>query len=492
MSDCDRQPRVVEDSFGKIELPADCHYGAQTERSRRNFPICMDTDRMPLPVIYALAMLKEVAAGINAKYKRIDELQAEAIITACRDVYLGKLDKEFPLSTWQTGSGTQTNMNVNEVISHKANEILCGKGNQQRVHPNDHVNCGQSTNDIFPTAMHVCVALETAWKVLPSLEKLTEALLDKVVEFKNIIKIGRTHLQDAVPMTVGQELSAFTSQLNQSISFIKRQLSSVCELAIGGTAVGTGLNSFEGFDQEMSAGITRLVKKASHSYSFRGDQTGSLIDLNFVPAENKFAALSGHDGLLQLSSAFNATATVLFKLANDFALLSSGPSCGLGELLLPPNEPGSSIMPGKVNPTQCEALSMVAVQVMGNHFTVTLAASHGQLQLNVYKPIIIANMLHSCRLISDAVRCFADNCVSGLQVNSAQIGRYVRQSLMLVTALSPHIGYDQAACLAKYAQEHGLTLRDAAIQLQMMNPEEFDRLVQPKVMAFPFGDSSVV
>ncbi|CAH8606761.1 unnamed protein product [Dicrocoelium dendriticum] len=346
MSKNDPNMRLVSDSFGPIEIPADSYYGPQTARSMKHFNINRSHDRMPLPIIHSLAMLKEVAADINCKYARISASHAEAIKKACQEVYSGQLDKEFPLSIWQTGSGTQSNMNVNEVIANRANEILNGnRTDKPQIHPNDHVNCGQSSNDIFPTAMNVSVALETAWKVIPALKTLHSALTEKTEAFSSIVKIGRTHLQDAVPMTVGQELGAFTTQLRQSIDCIKHSLLSVCELAVGGTAVGTGLNSTKGFDKQVCLELNNLVKKLFLDLPTAASK--HAVDLEFVPAENKFAALAGHDTLLQLSSAFNRTATVLFKLADDFILLSSGPGCGFGELLLPPNEPGSSIMPAQ-------------------------------------------------------------------------------------------------------------------------------------------------
>ncbi|KER25744.1 putative fumarate hydratase, class II [Opisthorchis viverrini] len=482
--------RVVEDSFGAIEVPLDSYYGAQTERSRRNFNICLPQDKIPLSVVYALAMLKEIAAGINCAKSRISSDEATAIIGACREVYSGKLDDQFPLSIWQTGSGTQTNMNVNEVVANRATELLCGsRTGQPRIHPNDHVNCGQSSNDIFPTAMNLSVSLETAWNTIPALESLVDAINAKASQFRDVVKIGRTHLQDAVPMTFGQELGSFGARLSNTIGLIRQGVKSICNLAVGGTAVGTGLNSTKGFDLEMCDGVTKLVEETLRQRY--GDTANKYMKLTFTPAENKFAALAGHDDLLQLSSCFNQTATILFKLAGDFALLSSGPSCGLGELILPPNEPGSSIMPGKVNPTQCEALRMVSLQVMGNHFTTSMAASLGQLQLNVFKPLIVAKMLHSCRLLRDAAISFTRNCVEGLQINHRRVEEHVRNSLMLVTALTPHIGYDKAARLAKYAKENSLTLREAALKLDMVSAEEFDRVVRPASMAFPFSEENM-
>ncbi|CAH8838424.1 unnamed protein product [Trichobilharzia szidati] len=431
-----------------------------------------------------MAMIKEVAALINFKSGRLDSKLSGAIVQACREIYQGKHDKEFPLVIWQTGSGTQTNMNVNEVVSNRASELIEGSRNSKAtVHPNDHVNLGQSSNDIFPTCMNLSIAIETSWKVLPSLNYLIKVLEEKMNEFMDVIKIGRTHMQDAVPMSVGQELSGYVSQIQQAVNSIKLQLPLVCHLAVGGTAVGTGLNCCKGFDEEFCKSLTELTKTR---YASMYEESPPVVDLIFKPAENKFAALAGHDALLQLSGCFNTTATALMRLANDFCLLSSGPSCGLSEFILPANEPGSSIMPGKVNPTQCESLRMVCLQIMGNHFTVSMAASQGQLELNVYKPLIAAKLLHTCELLTDSTRCFADNCVKGLRLNLDQIQEYVKKSLMLVTVLTPHIGYDLSAQLVKHATKYKKGLRESAIDLNLLSGEKFDEIVKPHEMAFPF------
>ncbi|THD21101.1 Fumarate hydratase class II [Fasciola hepatica] len=477
------QMRTVKDSLGLVDVGEGFYYGAQTERARRNFQISLPRDRMPVPLIYTLALIKEAAAIVNCQKGGINSEKCTAITQACKEIYGQKFDDQFPLSIWQTGSGTQTNMNVNEVIAGRATEILYGSKDNanDQVHPNDDVNCGQSSNDIFPTAMNICVAVETARNVVPSLEQLRDSLHEKSISFMKMIKIGRTHLQDAVPMTVGQELSAFVEQLNFSISSIKENLKSVCRLAVGGTAVGTGLNCPQGFDFALCEQINQLLKE-------RSVKENMSVELEFQPARNKFAALAGHDALLQLSGSFNCVATVLLKLASDFALLSSGPSCGFGEFRLPSNEPGSSIMPGKINPTQCESMSMISLQLMGNHFTVTMAASQGQLQLNVFKPLIAHSMLHSCQLIADSVQCFTEHCVRGLQINHSQLEKNLQHSLMLVTALTPYVGYDKSAELANYARENGIPLREAALQTKLITAEEFDNFVRPEEMAFPMKE----
>ncbi|CAH8499102.1 unnamed protein product [Heterobilharzia americana] len=477
--------RFAEDSLGKIPVPVGRYYGAQTARSLKNFNICSKSDKMPLQIIYSLAMIKEVAASINFKLGRINKEISQAIIQACHEVYQGQHDEEFPLVIWQTGSGTQTNMNVNEVLSNRATELIeRSRDSKAIVHPNDHVNLGQSSNDIFPTCMNLSIAMETSWKVLPSLIYLINALEYKMNEFMDVIKIGRTHMQDAVPISVGQELSGYVDQLQQGVNSIKLQLPAVCYLAVGGTAVGTGLNCCEGFDEEFCKTLTELTKtRCVDMYK----ESPPVVDLIFKPAKNKFAALAGHDALLQLSGSFNTIATALMRLANDFCLLSSGPSCGLNEFILPANEPGSSIMPGKVNPTQCESLRMVCLQIMGNHFTISMAASQGQLELNVYKPLIIANLLHSCELLSDSTRCFTDNCVKGLKLNLDQIQEYVNKSLMLVTVLTPHIGYDLSAELVKYAIKFKKGLRESVIELNLLNEKKFDEIVKPYEMAFPYS-----
>ncbi|CAH8513199.1 unnamed protein product [Schistosoma rodhaini] len=478
--------RVVEDSLGKINVPLERYYGAQTARSLGNFNVCTRSDTMPLQIVYSLAMIKEVAACTNFKLGRISSKLSDAIVKACREVYHGQHDNEFPLVIWQTGSGTQTNMNVNEVLSSRASELIDGsRSSRLTVHPNDHVNLGQSSNDIFPTAMNLSIAMETAWKVLPSLNHLINVLKIKMHEFMNVIKIGRTHMQDAVPMSVGQELSGYVSQLQQAVDSIKSQLPLICHLAVGGTAVGTGLNCSKGFDEELCVSLTQLTDRL---YRTMYKESTPVVDLIFKPAENKFAALAGHDALLQLSGCFNTTATALMRLSNDFCLLSSGPNCGLSEFVLPANEPGSSIMPGKVNPTQCESLRMVCLQIMGNHFTTSMAASQGQLELNVCKPLIAANLLHTCELLTDSTRCFADKCVRDLQLNREKIQEYVDKSLMLVTVLTPHIGYDLSAKLVQHASKFKKGLRESAIELNLLCGEKFDEIVKPMEMAFPHNN----
>ncbi|PAA75458.1 hypothetical protein BOX15_Mlig006789g1, partial [Macrostomum lignano] len=459
--------RIERDTFGEIAVPSWAYYGAQTARSLINFNIGRDADRMPSQVIRGLAYVKKAAATVNGQHG-LDPAVQSAICSAADEVISGQLDRHFPLVVWQTGSGTQTNMNMNEVLSNRAIELLGGQiGSKTPVHPNDHVNMGQSSNDVFPTAMHVSVAMEAAGRLLPSLKRLRDALAAKADEFQGVVKLGRTHLQDATPLTVGQEFGAFVHQLDCDLRRIDASLVDVHQLAIGGTAVGTGLNSWPGFGEDVAAALARL--------------TG----LPFRSAPNKFEALASHDALVELSGSLNTTACSLTKLANDFRLLGSGPRCGLGELTLPENEPGSSIMPGKVNPTQCEALSMVACQVMGNHVAVTIGGSQGHLQLNVYKPLIVRNVLHSMTLLADASVSFADRCVSGTQVNADRVAELMSQSLMLVTALNPHIGYDKAAAIAKHAHANGLSLRQAALDLGLLSGDDFDRWVRPENMLGP-------
>ena len=459
--------RTESDTFGKLEIPNEKYYGAQTKRSTMNFDIGGESERMPLPVIKAFGILKKAAALANVKHG-LDQKVANAIAEAADEIVEGKLNSHFPLVIWQTGSGTQSNMNVNEVISNRAIEILGGKlGSKDPVHPNDHVNKSQSSNDTFPTAMHVAVAMETTSKLIPAMENLAEALNNKSEEFSQIVKIGRTHTQDAVPLTLGQEFSAYVQQLKNGIERVKGCLPRVYELAIGGTAVGTGLNTKKGFAESVAANIS--------------DITG----LPFTNAPNKFEALAAHDAMVEISGALNVIAVSLMKIANDIRLLGSGPRCGLGELILPENEPGSSIMPGKVNPTQCEAITMVAAQVMGNHVAVTIGGSNGHFELNVFKPMIVANVLRSIRLISDSCESFRKNCVVGIQANSVQIEKLLHESLMLVTALNPHIGYDNAAKIAKTAHKEGTTLKEAALKLGLLTEQQFNDWVKPENMLGP-------
>ncbi|MFQ5985614.1 MAG: class II fumarate hydratase [Alphaproteobacteria bacterium] len=458
--------RTEADSLGPVKVPADRYWGAQTERSRANFKI--GDERMPAPLIRALAIAKKAAARVNAEQGMLDERLADAIIRAADDVIEGRLADHFPLVVWQTGSGTQTNMNVNEVIANRAIELLGGElGSKHPVHPNDHVNQGQSSNDTFPTAMHIAAAEEMHRRLLPALVRLKDALEEKAQDFGDIIKIGRTHLQDATPLTLGQEFSGYAKQVEYGIARVEGTLPRLYPLAQGGTAVGTGLNSKSGFDARFAAEVARLV------------------ELPFVTADNKFEALAAHDALVEVSGALNVLAASLMKIANDIRLLGSGPRCGLGEIALPANEPGSSIMPGKVNPTQCEALTMVCAQVMGNHVAITVAGSSGQLELNVFKPVMIYNLLQSIRLIADAALSFADNCVAGIKANAERITRLRDESLMLVTALNPHIGYDNAAKVAKKAHAEGTTLKEAAVALGLLTAEEFDHLVRPEKMIGP-------
>ena len=458
--------RTESDSFGALEVPADRYWGAQTQRSVANFPIGSET--MPAPVVRALGTVKLAAAKANLALKDIEEEIANAIIEAAGEVVAGELDDHFPLMVWQTGSGTQSNMNANEVIANRAIEILGGEmGSKIPVHPNDHVNRSQSSNDTFPTAMHIAAAKEINDRLLPALDVLGRALTQKAEDFKDIIKIGRTHLQDATPITLGQEFSGYAAQIENSLRRIEGVLPALYELAQGGTAVGTGLNTRTGFAE--------LFAK----------EVAILTGLPFVSARNKFEALAAHDALVEASGALNVVAVSLMKIANDIRLLGSGPRCGLGELKLPENEPGSSIMPGKVNPTQAEALTMVAVQVMGNHTTVTVAGSQGQLELNVFKPVLIFNVLQSIRLLADAANSFAERCIQGIEPNEAQIEKLMNESLMLVTALAPEIGYDQAAEIAKNAHEKGLTLLESALDLGTVSEERFHEIVRPENMLGP-------
>ncbi len=458
--------RVERDTFGPIEVPADRYWGAQTERSRRNFRI--GDERMPRPVIRALGTIKRAAAEVNQRLGSLDARRAKAIARAAQEVIDGELDDHFPLVVWQTGSGTQTNMNVNEVIAARANHMLGAKpGAKSPLHPNDHVNMSQSSNDSFPTAMHVAAAEEITHRLLPALAHLQSALEQKAKEFARIVKIGRTHTQDATPLTLGQEFSGYAAQVKLGRARLKTALKELYPLAQGGTAVGTGLNAKPQFAKLVAARIA------------------ALTGLPFVTAPNKFEALAAHDAIVYVHGALTAIATGLFKIANDIRLLGSGPRSGLGELILPENEPGSSIMPGKVNPTQSEALTMVCCQVFGNETTIAVAASQGHFELNVYKPVIAHAMLQSIRLLGDAAISFTDNCVIGIRANEARIHELLNNSLMLVTALAPRIGYDRAAAIAKAAHANGTTLREEALRLGYVSAQEFDRLVRPEKMTRP-------
>jgi fumarate hydratase class II len=455
--------RTERDTLGTVEVPADQYYGAQTARSRRFFAI--GDDRMPLPVIEAMGVLKKAAALANRDLGQLPANLADLIVRAADEVIAGKLDDHFPLRVWQTGSGTQTNMNANEVIANRANEMAGSPlGGKSPVHPNDHVNKSQSSNDTFPTAMHIAVAKDIVQRLLPAVQTLREGLATKAGEYEGIIKIGRTHLMDAVPLTLGQEFSGYVAQLDFCIDGIKRALPGLYDLALGGTAVGTGLNAPPGF-------ADKAAKKIA-------DLTG----LPFVSAPNKFAALAGHEAVVVVSGALRVLACALMKIANDIRWLGSGPRCGLGELRLPENEPGSSIMPGKVNPTQSEALTMVCCQVMGNDVAVGIAGSQGNFELNVFKPVMVFNVLHSTRLLADACRSFNEHCIAGIEPDRDRIGQYVRNSLMLVTALNPRIGYDKAAKVAQKAHAEGTSLRAACVALGHLTGEEFDQLVRPEAM----------
>lgn len=459
--------RIERDTFGELKVPSDRYYGAQTARSMQFFKIGGPEERMPLPVIRAFGYLKKAAATVNQEYG-LDGKLVSAISQAADEVIIGKLDEHFPLVVWQTGSGTQSNMNVNEVISNKAIEILGGiLGSKSPVHPNDHVNMSQSSNDTFPTAMHVATALEINSRLLPALQLLRDELAKKSKEFDHIIKIGRTHTQDAVPLTLGQEFSGYTTQVTNGIARVKAALPHIYQLAAGGTAVGTGLNTRKGFAEKVASKLSEL--------------TG----LPFVTAPNKFEALAAHDALVEIHGALNVVATSFMKIANDIRFLGSGPRCGLGELSLPENEPGSSIMPGKVNPTQCEAITMVAAQVMGNQVAVTIGGSNGHFELNVFKPLIVRNVLQSIRLLADGAQSFTQHCVVGIKANEENIKKLLNESLMLVTALNPHIGYDNAAKIAKTAHKNGTTLKEEAIKFGLLTAEQFDQWVRPEQMISP-------
>ena len=458
--------RTETDSFGPIEVAADRYWGAQTERARNNFRI--GDELMPRPVVTALAIVKLAAAEANAELGSLDARRAEAIIEAAKEIIDGKLDDQFPLVVWQTGSGTQTNMNVNEVIANRANERLGGGlGTKSPIHPNDHVNMSQSSNDAFPTAMHIAAVREASQRLIPALVHLHGALETKREAFADIVKIGRTHTQDATPLTLGQEFSGYAAQVGSGIARIRTGLKELYPLAQGGTAVGTGLNAKREFAELFA------------------QKVAVFTDLPFVSAPNKFEALASHAALVFAHGALNALAADLFKIANDIRFLGSGPRSGLGELILPANEPGSSIMPGKVNPTQCEALTMVCCRVFGNDTTVAVAASQGHFELNVFKPVIAYAVLQSIRLLADAAVSFTDHCVAGIRANEPRIRDLMERSLMLVTALAPRIGYDKAAQIAKAAHANGSTLREEAIRLGFVSGEEFDRLVQPARMTQP-------
>lgn len=456
--------REERDSLGAVGVPEDAYWGAQTQRSIENFPFDA-SERMPIGIVHALAIVKQAAAQVNRAHG-LDGALADAIEAAAAEVQAGRLDDQFPLVIWQTGSGTQTNMNVNEVIAGRANELLTGKrGGKAPVHPNDHVNMGQSSNDSFPTALHIAATLAVSRRLLPAAELLEAALSAKAVAWADIVKIGRTHLQDATPLTLGQEFSGYANQVYRARRRIEPAIAAgTARLAQGGTAVGTGLNAPAGFAQDACAAIA------------------SLTDFPFIPAENAFEALASNDPLVHLSGTLNTLAVALTKIANDIRLLGSGPRSGLGELELPANEPGSSIMPGKVNPTQCEMLTMVAAQVMGNHTAVTIGGLQGHLELNVFKPLIGANVLRSIELLAVGMVSFAERCVDGLEPNRARIGELLERSLMLVTALAPEIGYDKAAEIAKKAHHEGLTLLGAGLALGYVTEDQYRRLVRPEDM----------
>ena len=454
------------DSFGKIKVPDDKYWGASTQRSNKYFDIGVFLVR-PI-VVQSIAMIKKAAAIVNTKNRDLDKKISNTIIKAANEVISGKLNNHFPLKVWQTGSGTHTNMNVNEVIANRAIQILGGKMGSKLIHPNDHVNKSQSSNDVFPTAMHIAIVIETKRKLLPSLKLLSSELKKKSKQFNKIIKVGRTHLQDATPITLGQEFSGYHSQLSKCIKRIETALEEIYFLAQGGTAVGTGLNTKKGFDKKIIYELKKITK------------------LPFKPAENKFAALAAHDAIVNFSGTMNTTAVCLMKIANDIRFLGSGPRAGLDELILPENEPGSSIMPGKVNPTQSEAVTMVCVKVIGNHNGITMAGSHGHFELNVFKPLIIHNILQSIHIMADASKSFANYCIKGLRANKKRIKSYLDNSLMLVTALSPKVGYDNAAKIAKKAHKNGTTLKEEAIKSGLINKKEYEKIVNPKKMIKPY------
>ena len=458
--------RTEFDSIGKIKVPGDKYWGASTQRSNKYFDI---GDFLVRPIlIQSIGIVKKAAALVNIKNKDLDKKIGKYILKAANEVIEGKLNSHFPLKVWQTGSGTQTNMNVNEVISNRAIQMMGGKmGTKKPVHPNDHVNKSQSTNDVFPTAMHIAIVLKTKKKLLPSLKLLEKELRKKVNEFNKIVKLGRTHLQDATPLTLGQEFSGYHSQLKKCIERIEKALDEIYYLAQGGTAVGTGLNTKINFDKKIVNEIKKITK------------------LPFKPAKNKFAALAAHDAIVNFSGTMNTTAVCLMKIANDIRFLGSGPRAGYGELILPENEPGSSIMPGKINPTQCEAVTMVCVKVIGNHNGITMAGSHGHFELNVFKPLIIHNILQSINIMADSSKSFAKYCIKGLRADKKRIKSLLDNSLMLVTALSPKIGYDNAAKVAKNALKNGTTLKEEALKTGLINENDFEKIVDPKKMVKP-------
>jgi len=461
-----QRTRTEKDSIGSIEVPSDRYWGAQTQRSFQNFEI--GTEKMPLEVVHAQAIIKKAAARVNQRHGRLDAALSDAIQAAAQEVIDGKLDDHFPLVVWQTGSGTQTNMNVNEVISNRAIEMLGGEmGSKKPVHPNDHVNMSQSSNDTFPTAMSIAAVIAVQDRLLPELRALHDVLADRAKAWDGIVKIGRTHLMDATPLTVGQEVSGWAAQVAKGIEKVEAALPHLRELAIGGTAVGTGLNSPKGWGVEMAAEITELT----------GHQ--------FVSAPNKFEALAAHDAIVAASGVLKTVACSLMKIGNDVRLLGSGPRCGIGELILPANEPGSSIMPGKVNPTQAEALTMLCARVIGNDVAIDVGGMQGHFQLNVFKPVLIYSLLQSVRLLGDGARSFRIHCVEGMKPDERRIGKLVGESLMLVTALAPSIGYDTAAKVAKTAHEQHKTLREVAIEMKLMTGEEFDARVRPADMVHP-------
>ena len=455
--------RIEKDTFGPIEVPADHLWGAQTQRSRQNFAI--STERMPPALIRALVLVKKAAALVNMENGTLERQKGEAIVKAADEVLAGQHDEEFPLLVWQTGSGTQTNMNCNEVLANRASELLGGeRGEARRVHPNDDVNKGQSSNDVFPTAMSVAAAQAVVGNVLPELKELRDVLASKSEAFRDIVKVGRTHLQDATPLTLGQEFSGYVAQLDHARGHLERTLPHLYELALGGTAVGTGLNAPRGYAERVAQEIARL--------------TG----LAFVTAPNKFEALAANDALVQAHGALKGLAAVMFKIANDVRWLASGPRSGIGELTIPENEPGSSIMPGKVNPTQSEAMTMLCAQVMGNDVAISLGGASGNFELNVFKPLIIHNLLQSCRLLADGMRSFRLHCAVGIEPNLPRLKENLERSLMLVTALNPHIGYDNAAKIAKKAHKEGKTLKEVAVELGLLTAEQFDQWVRPEKM----------
>lgn len=460
--------RVEKDTMGEVKVPNNQYWGAQTQRSLENFPI--GEEKMPREIVEGFAYLKKACAIVNNKLKRLDDTKTEAISKVCDEVIRGELANEFPLVVWQTGSGTQSNMNINEVVAARATELL-GKDfrTQKLIHPNDDVNKGQSSNDTYPTAMRIAFVLDVQKRLIPAINVLKSTLEKKAKDFENIVKIGRTHLQDATPLTLGQEISAYVDMLDKALAQIDDSMKYITELAIGGTAVGTGLNSHPNFSPMVCEVLNELTNT---KYSFKSHP-------------NKFHALTSHDGEVFLSGALNALASNLMKMANDIRWLSSGPRCGIGEITIPENEPGSSIMPGKVNPTQSEAMTMVAVQVMGNHTTISIAASQGNFELNVFKPVIALNLIQAIRLLSDTMLAFNDNCAIGIEPNLNNINKYLNDSLMLVTALNPYIGYEKAALIAKTAHKNGTTLKQEAINLGILSEEEFNSYVKPENMIHP-------